>query len=650
MALIKCSSCNKNISDKAVKCPHCGTQFKRQEHQNKIAIVKIFMLIGLILYTLYAFINVISVIKGLVFYCQHINILSYGNIMIGIFILFNRIIKPLFFIACSIFPWLVLFLRNKHIKFLKIYSLVLMMINIVLNINYLLINQVAGAQSLAIAEPDMYTYSIIYNLINTATIPFLIYFALIGNKDNDLAVKKKDILINKELKEKVIQEKNISNINNIYVWLVAFTPILAILIFWIFSYILRSYWIGVIISIIFVNIQILFVVNDYKMLNNSGIDTTSFGKFSAIRVVVPKYLLKRVDILKQNVSYFIVWLVGVIIFIISVLIIGFNPLYLFNSNYNDNKQLENEQLQVKDAIACFEKNKICIENDELKQMVSDTRNTDVEALIYLLDEKLLKEIYSNERENFEKKVKEEIEDLKERYGGEEEFVEDLKKYTSLKSIEEYKDYVLLSYYQNKAIQDYEKKQINEKEIKNYYDNEITEKIRVSHILIKPEITADMNQDTKDIIEYHALERAKYVIKQLDNGADFIKLAKEYSDDEATKDKGGDLGYISKDDTVESFYNSANALKINSYSKEPIKTEYGYHIILKTKENEKPKLEEVRDEIIEKLVQELMSNDATLSIKALENIRNEYKLNIYDDDLKAKYDEHIKDLLEQVENR
>ena len=62
MALIKCSNCNKNISDKAVKCPHCGTQFKKLENQNKITIVKIFVIIGLILYTLYALFNVFNVI------------------------------------------------------------------------------------------------------------------------------------------------------------------------------------------------------------------------------------------------------------------------------------------------------------------------------------------------------------------------------------------------------------------------------------------------------------------------------------------------------------------------------------------------------------------------------------------------------------
>ncbi len=643
MALIKCSNCNKNISDKAVKCPHCGTQFKKLENQNKITIVKIFVIIGLILYTLYVLINGFNVI---------ISIFRYGNGykpgIDDLFILFNNIIKILFFIACSIIPWLVLFLKNKCPKFLKIYSLILVMINTLLNINYLLI----GNMYIYSSSGSLYTYSIIYNLINTAIVPFLIYFALVGNKENDLVVIKKDVVINSELKEKVIQENNTSNINNIYVWLVACTPILALLIFWLFSYIFSSYWVGIIFSIIFVNIQILFIVNDYKFLNNSGVDTSLLGKFNAFKIVVPKYLLKRAEILKENISYFVVWLVSFIFFVI-IIIFGFNPLYLFNNHQNNNymqqeeysnsEQIEDENERPENAIAGLEKLNIYVTRDELRKLLnSNSSYTELYVLQRLIDEKFFEKIYSKEKKNAQKYVDDNMNSIEKYYGTGEQLLEIIRSYTGHNSIEEFKKDLLLDYYRNKAVEDYIKEQITDKEIEEYYkerEKDFTS-MEISHIFIKPNTTNEMSEEDKKKEEEKAKNEIKKIIEELDGGADFSELAKKYSEDNETKNKGGNLGYLKKDDVSETLFHEATLLNVGEYSKSPVLTEYGYHIILKTKQGKKSTLEEVKDEIISILAKEEISMDVDIPTKTLNKIRSSNGLVIYDSDLESLYEQYV----------
>jgi len=69
-------------------------------------------------------------------------------------------------------------------------------------------------------------------------------------------------------------------------------------------------------------------------------------------------------------------------------------------------------------------------------------------------------------------------------------------------------------------------------------------------------------------------QAKEVINKLNNGGNFEKLAKEYSKDQAV-----DLGYFTKDMMVPEFSNAAFNMKKGEYSKTPVKTEFGYHVIL-----------------------------------------------------------------------
>src|SRR5690606_15324651 len=72
-------------------------------------------------------------------------------------------------------------------------------------------------------------------------------------------------------------------------------------------------------------------------------------------------------------------------------------------------------------------------------------------------------------------------------------------------------------------------------------------------------------------------KAAELIAKLDGGGDFETLAKENSID-ATAQKGGHVGWFGKDDVVPAFSKAAFALKDGEYTKTPVKTDFGYHVI------------------------------------------------------------------------
>ena len=144
---------------------------------------------------------------------------------------------------------------------------------------------------------------------------------------------------------------------------------------------------------------------------------------------------------------------------------------------------------------------------------------------------------------------------------------------------------------------------------------------------------------------NAFRKDKDIIKKLDKGEDFDKLAKENSDDEGSKEKGGDLGYFNKGDMVEEFENAAYDLKVSEYTKEPVKTTYGYHIILKTGEKEKASYKSLKNDIKEKIKDKKLEEDKTLTVTALDEIRKNYKLKIKDSKLKKLYKEYIEEQIE-----
>ena len=77
--------------------------------------------------------------------------------------------------------------------------------------------------------------------------------------------------------------------------------------------------------------------------------------------------------------------------------------------------------------------------------------------------------------------------------------------------------------------------------------------------------------------FAALAKINDVQKKLKKGDDFAELAKKYSEDPGSKDRGGDLGYFSKGDMVPPFEKAAQALDVGQVS-DVVQTDFGYHII------------------------------------------------------------------------
>lgn len=133
--------------------------------------------------------------------------------------------------------------------------------------------------------------------------------------------------------------------------------------------------------------------------------------------------------------------------------------------------------------------------------------------------------------------------------------------------------------------------ITEEDVKQRYEKEVSgvepqKQISARHILVETE------------------EEAKAIITELEGGKDFVELAKEKSTGPSGPN-GGDLGFFGEGQMVPEFEAAAFALEINGVTKEPVKTQFGWHVIKKEAERDAPvpTLEESSGEIRQILLRE-----------------------------------------------
>lgn len=271
------------------------------------------------------------------------------------------------------------------------------------------------------------------------------------------------------------------------------------------------------------------------------------------------------------------------------------------------------------------------------------------VLLDLMDTEILNQKYPDTDES-KKEVQDQIALMLTQYGGgvESKLLEITYNAWGIDNMNDLKDYLTLSYKRNKAVEDYAKSLVSDNEINKFYEEKIFGDISAKHILIAPKVTSTMTDAEKTAAEEEALKTANEIISKLNNGEDFSELAKEYSDDESNASNGGNLGDFVHGDMVEEFEEAAKNLEVGAYTTTPVKTTYGYHIIYKEGQKDKPDLDTVKDDIIEELASDKLSEDATLQVTALEELRKEYKVEIQDDRLKSQYELYLKNTKKQLE--
>ena len=111
----------------------------------------------------------------------------------------------------------------------------------------------------------------------------------------------------------------------------------------------------------------------------------------------------------------------------------------------------------------------------------------------------------------------------------------------------------------------DKVEITDEVAKTFYEENIQaynlDRVKVKHIVVKEE------------------QLAKDIIKKLEKGEDFAELAKEYSIEPAAQETGGELEYFTRNaNMAPEFKEAAFALEVGKIS-EPVKTEFGYHVMV-----------------------------------------------------------------------
>jgi len=201
------------------------------------------------------------------------------------------------------------------------------------------------------------------------------------------------------------------------------------------------------------------------------------------------------------------------------------------------------------------------------------------------------------------------------------------------SEQDFLDSLMLDYRKNKYYEDYALGLVTDKEIEKYYNDEVFGDVDSKHILV----TVKKDDDSEGLSDEEAKKLAKEIISELDKGTSWDDVVKKYKDQIISED----LGYNAFNASLESAYlKECKDLKVNTYSKTPVLTSYGYHIVYKKAQKDKPELKDVKDDVKDILAEEKKNADTNLYYKALIQMRKDAKLEFTDSKLKEEYDKEI----------
>lgn len=161
-------------------------------------------------------------------------------------------------------------------------------------------------------------------------------------------------------------------------------------------------------------------------------------------------------------------------------------------------------------------------------------------------------------------------------------------------------------------------EVTDEVLRERYDREIgnldlSEEVRARHIIVESE------------------EEAAAIIAELDEGGDFEELAREHSQDGAAQ-RGGDLGYFSQGQMVPEFEAVVFDMEVDSYTSEPVQTQFGWHVIqlVDRREQEPPAYEQVEQQLRSLVLRERY-------FQAVQDLREEAEIDFEDDALRQAYE-------------
>ena len=222
----------------------------------------------------------------------------------------------------------------------------------------------------------------------------------------------------------------------------------------------------------------------------------------------------------------------------------------------DSVLVKDYDARVAEAQKTYEKQGMKFDTDQGKQALPQIKS---QLLARMIEGKLIaQEVKKSSLNPEDATVKEQEDIIKKNIGNETTFQDTLKQQGMTES--ELKNFLAVYEKVTGAVK------VSDAEIKTFYDQNISnysqpESVKARHILVKTEAEANA------------------IIVQLKAGADFVQLAKEKSIEPGAKNSGGDLGTFTKGKMVPEFETAAFSQKVGTFSATPVKTEFGYHVIL-----------------------------------------------------------------------
>ena len=325
-------------------------------------------------------------------------------------------------------------------------------------------------------------------------------------------------------------------------------------------------------------------------------------KPEVVKKTVKKEKINIIDWIKEN--YMIVGLILLaILLIINIIIVSVGHKVKLQDG--------------KEVIASIDGKNFLAEDlfDDLKEKYG------ADSLLNMIDEYIVgKEISDDDKISAKETAKEQIDTIKAQYEAVGYNWEEVLTQYGYANEDALIDEMTLSVEKEIVAKNYLASQLTKEEITKYYNENVFGKYTAKHILIIPASTDE---------EESAKTKAEEVIARLNNGEDWNALVTEYSEDTGSKESEGLVENFTKGDVVDEFWDAVVALNDGEYTKEPVKSSYGYHIIYRVSYTEKESLDSMEDSLVDEIVTNKLSSDSNLYTNTWVNLRKKYNLVIKD---------------------